>query len=114
VVEPARSEPGEPVAAPRRRRAAREWPLVLVGAGVAAGLLVLALPDPQAHPDAFRVGLGIVGGSMALAALLRAVLPALRIGSLTARSRVFDVVVLALGAAAVVVLAFTVPGIPPA
>lgn len=98
--------------APQRAgRLRRDLPLLAVATLLAAGIVVTALPVPV---DSYRPGGVLVASALALAAILRAVLPARRIGMLTARSRAFDVALLALSAAAVIALALTIPGTPPA
>jgi Protein of unknown function (DUF3017) len=100
----------EPVAAKPPRRGAlgvvlRQWPLLIVLGGGLTALLVVA-------SDGFRLGCTLLGASVGFAAVARAVLPARRVGLLVVRSRLFDVVVLAVMGAALVVLAVVVPGPP--
>ena len=83
----------------------RQWPLLLVLGGGMAGLLVVAL-------DGFRLGCSMLGAAVLFAAVARAVLPARRVGLLVVRGRPFDVLVLAVMGAALVVLAVLVPGPP--
>lgn len=85
-----------------RQSGLREWPLGLVIAGVAAGLLVVAT-------DRFRAGSVIVGCSVLLGALLRAVLPSRLAGLLVVRTRPFDVMTLLALGGAVTALAIVVP-----
>lgn len=98
-----------PVPKPPRRGVlgvlVRQWPLLLVLGGGVAGMLVVTL-------DGFRLGCSLLGASVSFAAVARAVLPARRVGLLVVRSRPFDVLVLALMGAALVVLAAVVPGEP--
>jgi len=98
----------EPVATRPPRRGAlgvvlRQWPLLLVLGGGATALLVVGAGN-------FRLGCTLLGASVGFAAVARAVLPARRVGLLVVRSRLFDVVVLAVMGAALVVLAVVVPG----
>ena len=83
----------------------RQWPLLLVLGGGGIGLVVVTL-------DGFRLGSTLLGASVSFAAVARAVLPARRVGLLVVRSRPFDVLVLALMGAALVVLAAVVPPEP--
>jgi hypothetical protein len=78
--------------------------LIVLGGGLTALLLVAS--------DSFRLGCTLLGASVIFAAVARAVLPARRVGLLVVRSRLFDVVVLAVMGAALVALAVVVPGPP--
>ena len=89
----------------RRRRWWAQWPIAVVLAGVIAALTIVAL-------DHFRVGSLILAASLVLAFVLRAVLPADRVGMLAVRSKPVDLVVLGSLSAALVVFALWVP--PPA
>ncbi|MFJ9854619.1 DUF3017 domain-containing protein [Streptomyces sp. NPDC101150] len=60
---------------------ARQWPLLTVMGGVAAGLLLVAL-------DAFRIGALVIGLSLLAGAALRWALPS--VGMLAVRSRFTD------------------------
>jgi len=91
--------PGTEAGAPRRRF---PEPLILVLAGVALGMTLTWLHHP-------RVGLYLVASSVAVAALLRIVLPGRDAGLLVVRSRLVDGVVLAALAAALIVLASVTP-----
>ena len=95
-----------PATKPPRRGASgvivRQWPLLLVLVGGVTALLVVAL-------DGFRLGCILLGASMAFAAVARMVLPARRVGLLVVRSRPFDVLVLAVMGAALVILAVSIP-----
>jgi len=64
---------------------ARQWPFLLVCAGVAAGLAVVV------GLDRFRRGTLLVAASVLLGAWLRALLPADRVGLLRVRGRLVDV-----------------------
>jgi len=96
-----------PATKPPRRGASgvmvRQWPLLLVLVGGVTALLVVAL-------DGFRLGCTLLGASMAFAAVARMVLPARRVGLLVVRSRIFDVLILAAMAGALVVLSVVIPG----
>jgi hypothetical protein len=83
----------------------REWPLGIVLLGMAAGLVVVA-------SDHFRRGTALFAAAVALAALLRLVLPTRRAGLLVVRSRTVDVGVLAILAAGLGTLAVVVPPPP--
>ena len=91
----------EPAAA---ARALRAWPLLVVLAGVVAGLLVAVL-----GPATWRGGCLVIGVALGLGAVLRIALPSREAGLLQVRSKAFDITFLLLLAAAVVVLAILVP-----
>lgn len=78
-------------------------PLVLTTLLVAVGILTAAVLD---H---WRVGSGIVGVALCLAAVLRLTLPQKQAGLLVARSRTVDAAVLLGLGLAVVALANTIP-----
>jgi preprotein translocase subunit Sec61beta len=84
---------------PARRRVD---PLLAVVVGVAVGIMVAALRQPQ-------VGMFLVSGALAVGAVLRLVLRPRQAGSLVVRSRQVDVAVLAGLAIAVGVLAAVTP-----
>jgi hypothetical protein len=86
-------------------RSLRQWPLLLLLAGVAAGLVIAFLGE-----STWRPGCLVIGGSLGAGALVRVVLPSREAGLLQVRSKLFDVVALALGSAAIVALAIVVPG----
>ena len=81
----------------------RQWPLLLVLAIAALGLLFVAF-------DGFRIGCGMLGFAVLLAGAARAFLPTRRVGLLVVRSRSFDVLLLLVMGVALVVLAVVVPG----
>jgi hypothetical protein len=87
----------------RATRLSNELPALAVVAVGLAGVVVAAV---QHH---WRRGLVLVGIALLLGAALRLVLPTRRIGSLAVRSRVVDVVTLAVLGGAVAVLANAVP-----
>jgi hypothetical protein len=92
-----------PSVAPRRRTVRLpEWPLALVLLGVATGLAVVAA-------DSFRAGTVVIGCSVVLAMVLRAVLSERRAGLLAVRSKVVDVLTLGVLGCALTVLALVVP-----
>ena len=78
---------------------------MLVLAGMGAGLLVVAA-------GRFRAGTVLFALSVSAAALLRALLPERSAGLLAVRTRLLDVLTLALLAAALSVLAVAVPPPP--
>jgi hypothetical protein len=78
----ARPEGGGRAAAGDAPAPYRQWPMLVVGLGVLAGLLVTL--------GSFRAGTIVVGLSMAAGALLRWLLPS--VGMLAVRSRFTDVV----------------------
>ena len=77
-------------------------PLIAVIAGVAAGIAVLAL-------HRLRLGMYIVAGALAVAAVLRLVLRPRSAGSLVVRSRHTDFFLLAALSVAIAVLAAVTP-----
>ena len=81
----------------------RQWPVLVVLAGVNAGLALVVLLE------GFRVGSLVAGASVVLGAWLRALLPRERLGVLVVRSRRFDVGLLALLGLGITVLALVVP-----
>lgn len=86
-------------------RSLQQWPLLIVVGGVALGLAIAALAN-----DAWRVGCLVIGGSLIVGAIERVVLPRRDAGLMQVRSQTFDVAVLALGGAAIIVLALWVHG----
>jgi hypothetical protein len=82
----------------------RQWPLLVVVGGVVAGLVVVMVGD-----STWRAGSLLIGASLVVGALERLVLPSRGAGLLQVRSKPFDVSVLALAGAAVLVLAVVVP-----
>jgi len=85
-------------------RSARHWPLLVVVAGVLAGLLTAWLGE-----SSWRIGCFLVGGALLVGAVERAVLSDREAGLLQVRGKRFDVAVLAVTGAAVLVLAVVVP-----
>ncbi len=81
----------------------RQWPFILVAAGVVAGLVVVLVFDR------FRRGTVLLATSVVLGAWLRALLPTDRVGVLAVRGRVFDVVTLLVLGVGLTVLALLVP-----
>jgi hypothetical protein len=90
------------VAPRRRQRRLAEWPIGLVLLGVVCGLVVVAT-------NAFRPGVVLVGSSVVLGTLLRAVLSERRAGLLVVRSRWVDVLTLGTLGIGLTVLALVVP-----
>ena len=84
----------------------RQLPLAAVLVVAAIGMVVLSV---LAEPENYRIGLSIVAASLVLAAVARVILPARRVGLLAVRSRPFDVLALSAVAAAIVVLAVSLP-----
>ena len=82
----------------------RPWPLLVVVAGVLAGLVVAWLGETT-----WRLGCLLIGGSLVVGALERLLLPERDAGLLSVRGKAFDVAVLALTGVAVLVLAVVVP-----
>ena len=89
-----------PVTAPQA-----QWPLLVVLAGVLAGLGFGLLVE-------WRFGAGIIGVSVGVAALERLLLPERVAGLLRARSRGFDVAMLTVMAAGIIIAAIVVPDAP--
>ncbi len=81
-----------------------QWPLLIVVAGVAAGLVVALIGD-----STWRLGALLIGASLGVGAVERVALPNREAGLLQVRSKGFDVTVLALTGAAIIVLAIVVP-----
>ena len=81
----------------------KDLPLALVVAVVALGLVAATVLD---H---WRVGVGIVGLGLCLAAVFRLTLPARQAGLLVVRSRTVDAAVLLALGFALVALANTIP-----
>ena len=82
----------------------RQWPLLVVAAGVAAGLLVAWLGE-----STWRLGCLLIGAALLVGAVERIVLPDREAGLLQVRGKAFDVAVLGLMGVAVLVLAVVVP-----
>lgn len=84
----------------------RQWPgllvLLIVAAGVAAAL--------DHH---WRKGVYVVGAGVALSCLLRALLPASRVGMLAVRSKRVDVLQTGVVGAVLVLLGALIPPVPP-
>jgi Protein of unknown function (DUF3017) len=97
----ARRSRDEPAAA---ARALRAWPLLVVLAGVVAGLVVATLGQAT-----WRAGCLLIGASLGVGAVLRLVLPGREAGLLQVRGKAFDAGLLVVLAVAVVVLAIAVP-----
>ena len=85
-------------------RALRAWPLLVVLAGVVAGLVVALLGQ-----ETWRLGCLLIGGSLGLGAVLRLVLPSREAGLLQVRGKAFDTLMLLVLAVAVIALALAVP-----
>jgi hypothetical protein len=85
-------------------RLLREWPLLLVLAGAATGLALLAQ-----DVGGFRTGTTVLAAALLLAAALRAALPTKLAGMLVVRSRVLDVLTTGALGAALLVLALATP-----
>lgn len=89
----------------RKRSAITQWPILVPLCGVLAGLVFALLV-------AWRPGAGIVGASVAVAAVLRLLLPDRDAGLLHVRGRRFDVIALTLLAIGIIVSAIVVPDAP--
>jgi hypothetical protein len=88
---------------PRPGLLQREWPFIVVAAGITLGLVVVVLFDR------FRRGTLLLAVSVVLGAWLRALLPTERVGVLAVRGRLFDVVTLLVLGGGLTVLALVVP-----
>ena len=86
--------------APQGSRLLGPWLLLAVGTAAALLLVVSGYLIPGAY---------VLGGTLALTAVLRALLPAQYAGAVAARSRVVDVLLLSGAAIAALVLAATLP-----
>ena len=82
----------------------RQWPLLVVVVGVVAGLVVAWLGETT-----WRIGCLVIGGALVVGAVERMALADREAGLLQVRGKAFDVAVLALTGAAVIVLAIWVP-----
>ena len=82
----------------------RQWPLLIVVAGVALGLGIAILGS-----DSWRLGCLVIGSALGVGAVERIALPRQEAGLLQVRGRAFDVAVLALTGAAIITLAVAVP-----
>ncbi len=91
----------EPTAAARTLRA---WPLLVVLAGVVAGLVIALVGE-----SSWRLGCLVIGGSLVLGAVERIALPSREAGLLQVRSKAFDAGMLIVLGVMVVVLAIAVP-----
>ncbi|QIK73049.1 DUF3017 domain-containing protein [Propioniciclava coleopterorum] len=82
-----------------------QWPLAVVLLGIAAGVV-------WAGTGHWKRGSFLIGATFALATVLRAALPADRVGLLAVRSRAVDVCCLAVLAVGIVTLSLIVPPQP--
>jgi hypothetical protein len=101
----------------------REWPIAAVVGGVIVGLLLIATggsPEDAGNQvtGATRTGLVVIGAALLGGAVLRGILPNLRVGMLAVRSRFTDVLTLGVLGAGTVFLALillpfpTIPLVP--
>ena len=84
--------------------APRHWPLLVVVGGVLAGLVIAWVGETT-----WRIGCLVIGASLVVGGLERLLLPDRDAGLLQVRGKAFDVAVLVLTGAAVLVLAVVVP-----
>lgn len=82
----------------------RQWPLLVIIGGVVAGLAIAFLGQ-----STWRLGCLVIGASLGVGAVERIALPSREAGLLQVRSKGFDVVVLLLGAVAIIALSIAVP-----
>ncbi len=80
----------------------RQWPIIIVLAGVAVAMILIAL-------DSFRRGSVVLSASVLLAAFLRLLLPDADAGMLAVRSKKVDVLTLGLLGVGITVFTFWVP-----
>lgn len=85
-------------------RSLRQWPLLIVVIGVVAGLVVSFLGE-----STWRLGCLLIGASLGVGAVERIALPSRDAGLLQVRTKTFDVIVLTVGAIAIIALAIVVP-----
>jgi hypothetical protein len=83
----------------------RLWPLLVVVAGVLAGLVTALVVEQGWRPGCILIGIALL-----LGALERLVLPANAAGLLQVRGKAFDTAVLTLTGGAVLILTLVVPG----
>jgi hypothetical protein len=82
----------------------RQWPLLIVVLGVAAGLAIAVIGE-----DRWRLGCLIVGAFLGVGAVTRAVLPPGEAGLLQVRGKAFDIAALGVASVAIIALAIVVP-----
>lgn len=91
-------------AAALHQRGHRLWPLLVVLAGVVAGLGLAVVGE-----STWRLGCLVIGVSLLLGAVIRTALSDRDAGLLHVRSRPFDLSVLTLGGVAIIALSIVVP-----
>lgn len=108
LVEIAPGGTADPDPPPRGRlsRFARQWPGLLV-------LLVVTVGVAAALDHHWRKGVYVVGAGLAVACVLRAVLPAPRVGMLAVRSRRVDVLQTGVVGVGLLLLGALIPPVPP-
>lgn len=99
-------DPGDQPAAPRR------YPSTIGGAFYLAVLVMTISGVVVAAASDWRAGVRIIGGALAVAAVLRLVLRDRDAGMLAVRHRVLDVAILVIIAVALFVLAASIPDQP--
>ena len=80
----------------------RQWPLLIVVAGLALGLLIVVLGQ-------WQFGCLVIGCALGIGAVERVALSKQEAGLLQVRSKAFDIIVLVGMGAAIIVLAIVVP-----
>ena len=96
------TEPRRARTEPAAARTLRAGPLLVVLSGVVAGLVIALLGQ-------WRLGCLVIGGSLAVGAIERIVLPTGDAGLLQVRSRAFDSGMLIVLATSILLLALAVP-----
>jgi hypothetical protein len=86
-------------------RSLRQWPLLIVVAGLLCGLVIAVI-----GANTWRLGALVIGCSLAVGAVERIALPRREAGLLQVRGRAFDIAVLAMTGGAIIALAILVPG----
>ncbi len=103
---------GEPADVPERPAPPRRYPSTIGGAFYLVILITVGLALGIVVNDDWRVGVRVLSGGLALAAVLRLVLPQRDAGMLAVRHRLLDVLLLAAVATTLYWLAGSIPDQP--